>query len=140
MRNIFLTLLMGVVLASCGSTKGKDKVSENFKISILEVNNGTVKLECTEGCAWTELSWTKNNNRSQVINAYGMADESNEEINLSDDLPEFKFRIVPTDNGATLESLYGTAWKTLSFSCTSDCNHYVDFKGITTHNRSDSRR
>lgn len=132
MKNIVLLLFVAALTMSCGSNKDKNRVSQDFKIKFVSLKDAIVKLECTEGCAWKELSWSKNNNRPQAINAYGMISQD-EPINTKDKLPDFKILIEPTDNGATLESLNGTAWKKLSFSCInlSDCSQIVDFNGVT---------
>jgi hypothetical protein len=133
MKNLFLLLFLAAATISCNSKKDIVKVSNDFRIRFVSVSTATVKLECTQGCAWKELSWTRSNGTPQAINAYGMVmvDELNEPVNLKDDLPEFKFIVEPTDNGATLESLNGTAWKKLSFSCLTDCNQIVDYNGLT---------
>ncbi len=123
-------LILILFIVSCGSNKNGKKVSEKFAVKIVSVENGTVKLVCTEGCEWKELSWTKNNYRSQAIDAYGMVTNKNEAPNLKDKLPDFLIDIQPTDNGANLEGLRGTEWNRLSFACSGDCNQIVDNKGL----------
>jgi len=129
MKKIFFLIFIAAASLSCGSKKDKNKVSNDFRIKFVSLKDAVVKLECTQGCDWTELSWAKNNNRPQAINAYGLIN-NDEPVNLKDDLPDFKFIIEPTDNGATLESLNGTNWRKLSFSCLNDCNQWVDYNGL----------
>ncbi|PRP67324.1 hypothetical protein [Nonlabens agnitus] len=129
MKNILTLFAIALVLTSCGSKKDTNKVSRDFNIEILSIYNNEVKLKCTQGCKWTELAFELNNNESLGIDAYGITDPINTLADLSDDLPDFKFTMVKTDNGLTLERIRDTGWNKLSFACYRECNKRINYEG-----------
>jgi len=132
MKKILSLVAIATLMMSCGSKKDSDNTPKDFKINVISVKDGTVKLECTEGCAWEDLSWTRSNMQPQAINAYGMINNIDERVDENDRLPRFLFTIEPTDNGAILESIRGTSWDKLSFACLNDCNQMIDYEGLVS--------
>lgn len=49
----------------------------DFTITVERSDDG-VRLTCSEGCAWTELTWTAPADRPQAINEFGMTDAEEE--------------------------------------------------------------
>ncbi|SCY43978.1 hypothetical protein SAMN05192588_2902 [Nonlabens sp. Hel1_33_55] len=130
MKNIICLFLLTATLVSCGSKKNANEVSRDFNIEIVSVIDNDVKLKCTQGCAWTELSFTVNNYQPQGVDAYGMTSNTvNTLADVSDNLPDFKFTVAKTDNGLNLERIRDTGWNKLSFSCRSECNQRIDYEG-----------
>ena len=79
--NIFTiaVLLIAVFLVGAMSFSAfeEEKKSDlaNFEISIQKTADG-VKLKCSEGCAWKELSYNRSDkDHIQKINEYGMVTE-----------------------------------------------------------------
>jgi len=132
MKKIVGLFVITTLLMSCGSKKDTDRIPKDFTINIISVKDGTVKLECTEGCDWEDLSYTRSNMQPQAINAYGMVNNISEKKDRRDRFPRFLFTIEPTDNGAILESLAATKWDKLSFACLNDCNQKINYDGLVS--------
>ena len=49
----------------------------DFTITVERSEDG-VRLTCSEGCAWTELTWTAPPDRPQAVNEFGMTDAEEE--------------------------------------------------------------
>lgn len=130
LQTIFLTcLFMAISCKSLNSSKDYTALKP-FKIQI-EKNEEGIKLKCLQGCAWTELNFTKNNYQPQTINEFGMTDSSKEiSNNTVDNLPNFSFTIARTDKGIELVGKQGTAWKELEFGLVNYKPQLIDQKGM----------
>lgn len=69
----------------------------------------------------------------QSVNQYGMADEFIDISDENSDLSEFMFRIRKTAEGVSLKGEIGSAWATLSFTCTvNNCGQAINQFGMTS--------
>jgi len=130
MKKILGLLLVAIIATSCGSKKDVNQVSRDFTIEIASITNNEVKLKCTEGCAWTELAFPVTKYQPQGVDAYGMSGTINTLADVSDQLPDFKFSVEKTDNGAELRSIRDTGWNKLSISCIAECKEIINYDGI----------
>ena len=130
MKNILSIFLLSIIAVSCGSKKDINEVSKDFKIQITSVTENKISLECTEGCAWTELSFSVKKYQPQGVDAYGMTGITNTLADVSDRFPDFKFSIEKTDNGAELRSIRNTGWNKLSISCVAECGEMINYDGM----------
>ncbi len=97
--------------------KNQQLKPSDFKISIEKLTDTSVKLICTQGCAWKELTYSyKEENRLQAINALGMTTRDGDVDTTDKKLANFLFTIQSIENKLHLQGLKGTAWKDLSFS------------------------
>lgn len=49
----------------------------DFVITVERSEDG-IRMTCTKGCAWTELTWTSPVDNPQVVDEYGMTGEGGE--------------------------------------------------------------
>jgi len=108
------------------SQKGSEIETSKFLILIESYDNG-LKLTSPEGCAWTNLGFSLEINKWQLVNQYGMTNE-----NEDNDDSSFLFGVKRTSNGIELKGIKGTSWNKLSFSCVENkCHQYIDQDGMT---------
>ncbi|WP_435415478.1 M56 family metallopeptidase [Polaribacter aestuariivivens] len=99
------------------------KISE-FNITV-EKNDETIILKCTNGCAWTDVSFTLRKNKSQAVDKFGMTG-----ISEKSEKSDFKFIMTNNGNELNLKSSKGTAWITLNFSAENNKMAKLDQFGI----------
>jgi bla regulator protein BlaR1 len=80
----------------------------NFKITI-EKKDEIIKMKCTEGCTWTDLSFNLNKNKDQAIDKFGLTNSKNTKS-------DFMFIIQNKGKEFQLKSIKGAAWKELKFT------------------------
>ena len=102
-----------LALGLCSATVENDK---GFKIQISE-DDKTTKLTCEHGCAWKTLSFAKpSQNNVAVVDQFGKGSLDEVSTEEGSSLAAFSFTMVKEGDKYTLESLEGTAWKSLSFN------------------------
>lgn len=129
MKNIiilFLLLAASVQLHAQNS----DNVQE-FAITI-DQQGDELSLTCTEGCAWTTLSFDTGS--TKVVSSQGVrsTDEGRSMLNTK---PTFAFKVTKTADGLHFASISGTTWSELT--CSLDANHVqvIDHSGIKQRSR-----
>ena len=89
----------------------------NFTIR-LETSADEIKLTCSEGCAWKELSFsTSQKSDPQAIDPNGMTSWPRNQTHKDASLPDFLFTIKRTKEGVSLEGKEGVMWPSLTFDC-----------------------
>lgn len=108
-------LICVTVLLSCNLKKDKTEIKP-FRIQVIK-NEKEIKLECTEGCAWKKLKFSKNNYQPQFVDEFGMSNsKDNQSKQVDGNLAIFLFSILKTDEGIELKGDEGTAWESLNFT------------------------
>jgi len=106
-------LICTLVLMSFNMVSAQEDM-KSFHIEMQKTEKG-VKLKCTEGCAWTDLSFSLRDGATQMVSEYGMS-HSDAGKGGNESLANFQFSIVKTAMHVELVSLSGSAWKKLSFT------------------------
>ena len=101
----------------------------HFKI-LVETDKDEIRLTCTEGCAFTELSFTASQDRPQPVDYQGMSELKGSAKATIDGVADFLFTIMRTDKGIKLVGIRGVVWEDLSFSCNKECEQWIDEFGI----------
>jgi hypothetical protein len=126
---VTMIIIIGASSALFSQSNSKPKLTK-FLILIETTDNG-FKLKCTEGCAWTDLTFRIKADSSQLIDQYGMKSTCTKPEKDSK-LADFLFSIKKTSEGVSFEGLKGTSFTKLSFSCkTNLCHQYIDENGMT---------
>ena len=130
-----LPALSSIVLLSNIATSQTNAEPSNFKINV-GYEKEQLLLKCEYGCAWSELSFTLSEyDRIQFVNEMGMTsmeDEQNEQENLA----HFLFSFYKTTDKIKCESVFGTSWDEIQFSCSeSKCEAQVDNNGVFVKNQ-----
>jgi hypothetical protein len=103
------------------------------KFSILvETSPDEIKLTCSEGCAWKQLSFsTTAKNDPQAVDQFGMTTIPRQLLKEDALLANFLFTIKRTPEGVTLEGKEGTIWPSLTFDCPGGkCYRAIDGWGM----------
>lgn len=103
------------------------------KFSILvETSGDEIKLTCSDGCAWKQLSFSSSiKSDPQAVDQYGMTAIPRNPIKTESLLPNFLFTIKRTQEGVTLVGKEGTIWPSLTFDCTGGkCFRPIDGWGM----------
>ena len=113
----------------------KDEAYYNthFKISITK-NKDAYSMQCTEGCAWEELTFNLNRFTSQYINAFGVSGILPDKNETSDRLANFQFKMKEKSNQVQLTKLNGSHWEELSFSMQEGETYELTQNGILKQN------
>ncbi|MGC9355887.1 MAG: TonB family protein, partial [Mariniphaga sp.] len=101
-----------------------------FLLSI-EFKDNQFILHGLKGCAFTELTFSANNQMPVAVNEFGM---TSSEANNSADDTRFLFEIEKVDDLIKLTGKAGTAWKELTFSPASK-KHLVSEAGVSMANK-----
>jgi hypothetical protein len=104
------------------------------KFSILvETSPDEIKLTCSEGCAWKQLSFSSTvKSDPQAVDQFGMTTIPRQLLKEDALLANFLFTIKRTPEGVTLEGKEGTIWPSLTFDCPGgQCNRKIDGWGMT---------
>ncbi|GIV61076.1 MAG: hypothetical protein KatS3mg043_2165 [Rhodothermaceae bacterium] len=74
-----LTAVVILAVAAFQRPAGPSAEAElaDFTITVERSEDG-IRLTCSEGCAWTELTWTAPPDRPQTVNEFGMTDSEEE--------------------------------------------------------------
>lgn len=126
------SLVVILVLTVNWEIAGQDEDSTNFnefKINIERTGNG-FKMYSDAGSAWIDLEFKLGNNRTKVINQYGMTELANVSTKKDSKFTDYLFTISKTNNRITLIGIRGTAWKELSFSLQINDNQFINHLGM----------
>lgn len=103
-----------ILLGSCNNAN--NATLKPFQLKMEKTAEG-VKINCLQGCAWTELTFSKNEHQPQIIDEYGMVDAKKKNpVKESDQLADFSISVIKTQEGIELKGEKGTAWTELTFS------------------------
>lgn len=88
-----------------------------------------MKVKCKKGCGWSGVSFPLTDGKKQVIFTEGTG-EYHAEFYVPQDTAKFEIVVSATDDIVTLQSLKGTSWNDLYFTCkVLTCNTMVDNNG-----------
>jgi hypothetical protein len=137
LKKLIPTLLITVfVLSASTNLIAQEKKStdlKDFKVVVEKTEDG-LKMQSRKGSAWTELSFSINNDRLQAIDEYGMTALGQVSTNKGSNLADFLFTITKTKDGIVLKGIEGTAWTDLSFSLSENGRQAIDQFGMTKLN------
>jgi hypothetical protein len=102
---------------------------KDFKFLVETTENG-LKIQSFKGSAWTELTFSINNDRPQAIDEYGMAVLDKVSTKKDSNLADFLFTITKTEDGIILKGIEGTAWTDLSFLLSKNGRQAIDQFGM----------
>lgn len=125
------TLVLGLsnsALSQSNSEPGDFKITVGYE-------NQQLNLHCEYGCAWTELNFSLGqSSKPQFINEMGMTSKADEQTARTD-LAHFLFSFTRIENKISCESVFGTNWDLLEFSCPeATCNAEIDKSGVFVRN------
>lgn len=127
---VSITMFMSFnVIAQSNSSSVPFKITANYE-------NGELYLKCNSGCAWTDLSFTlKDSQNPQFINEMGMTSKKDEQ-KVNPNLDHFLFSFQKSGTRIKCESMLGTDWDQLDFSCTElSCRAIIDKSGVIVPNK-----
>jgi len=130
---LFALLILGTTARALAQGDVHVKVA---KFSILvETTPGEIKLTCSEGCAWKQLSFsTSISGDPQAVDQFGMTTIPRNALKEDPLLSNFLFTIKRTKEGVTLEGKEGTIWPSLTFDCPNgQCKRPIDGWGMSDH-------
>lgn len=84
---------------------------------IIENTKDGVKITDTNGCAFTELSFSINEGETKAIDQYGMRYTHDKRPNRSINATPFIIQIKKTKAGFLLKGIYGVSFRKLSLEC-----------------------
>lgn len=143
-KNATYLLLAGIFMILLPSNDSFAQEEKSIKVTPFEIyvtqTNEGVDLICDQGCAWKRLAFnTPNKYKPQGINQLGMTQISGAEQS-DDDTDNFLFTIQKTNEGVSLSSLNGTAWRSLSFSIKNGQKRKLTELGVELLPKSKSRK
>lgn len=126
----FMLLVVLLVFTGCSgiNSKADAKNLDGFKILIEKTDEG-IALKGMEGTAWTNLEFSSNPDKAQLVNERGMASVK-DAANSSDNLADFLIETSRTPEGVSLKGLEGTAWTNLSFTIAEGGRQMVSETGM----------
>jgi hypothetical protein len=127
-RSLVVILVLTVNWDIAGQEKDSANLNE-FKINIERTGNG-FKMYSDAGSAWIDLEFKLGNNRTKVINQYGMTELANVSTNKDSKFTDYLFTISRRNNRITVIGIKGTAWKELSFSLEINDNQFINHLGM----------
>jgi hypothetical protein len=110
--------------------KKKSTALKEFTI-VMESTDDGIKMECPKGSTWTKLSFTLNNDDSQAVDEYGMAELDNLSTEKGANLADYLFVVTKTKNKIILKGIEGTNWNVLSFDIPKNKKMAFDQDGVT---------
>ena len=125
-------ILVFVLITSCNQNTQEKKSTnlKDFKVVVENTENG-IKMQCVEGSAWIDLTFSVDKDQYQAIDEYGMAELGNISSEKNSNLADFLFTVMKTENGIALKGIEGTAWTDLSFSIAENAKQAIDQFGMT---------
>ncbi len=102
---------------------------KEFKIIVEKTEDG-IKMTCTKGCAWKELTFNLKVNKTQAIDEYGMTELNKNSSAHDPDLVNLLFTLTRTNEGIRLKGIEGTVWTDLSFSLPVNKKQAIDQSGM----------
>jgi hypothetical protein len=132
---LYALLLLGTSSRALAQEDVHVKVA---KFSILvETVGDEIKLSCSEGCAWKQLSFSSSVKKdAQAVDQFGMTTIPRNALKEDPLIANFLFTIKRTKEGVTLEGKEGTIWPSLTFDCPGGkCKHPIDGWGMADQKR-----
>lgn len=123
------TPLLVVIGLGCSSSPPATPAPtlSGFQIVVGMTEDG-IALQCTEGCAWRDLSFSARPYAAEVPVDYNGMTGSAENMRTSE---SFLFTVQKTDDGVRLRGIHGSAWTELSFKCApGTCRVSIDEMGM----------
>ncbi len=132
----FSVLLLMAVLSNLSFTSSITDELKKFSILVENTKTG-VKLTCTEGAAWKELSFSLKQDETQYVDQFGMTTLNQDGTTKDSRLANFLFTIKKTKDGFSYKGLKGTPWTELSYGgCpNSDCKQWIGEMGMEDSKR-----
>jgi hypothetical protein len=118
-----------MTLASAQATTTAPSKLGNFKLQVATVGD-TIKIKCTEGCSFSDLSFAKAVNSPQAVDYYGMTELKSTSGTKAGPGKDFMFTVARTSNGLKLVGVRGTAWEELNVNCRRECKRWADENGM----------
>jgi hypothetical protein len=133
---LFSILLHALLIfgTASGVVAQEDVYVEVARFSILiETSGDEIKLTCSDGCAWRQLSFSSSiKSDPQAVDQYGMTTLTRDMIKQDSLNGDFLFTIKRTQEGVTLEGKAGTMWPSLTFDCAGGkCSRPIDGWGVS---------
>ena len=100
----------------------------NFKL-LVATSGDTIKISCSEGCAFENLNFTAKPNTPQAVDYYGMTEMKSTTGTKAGPGKDFMFTVTRTGNGLKLTGIRGVAWEDLAVNCRRECRKWVDENG-----------
>jgi len=133
-KRVAAMLLVVLLLLTSGSKLiAQNKSSsdlKDFKISIEKTDNG-IKMYSLQGSAWINLNFRLADNKTQVIDEYGMTETGKPDSDKSPNLADYLFCITKTKDRIILTGIEGTAWRELSFILPKNGKQTINQYGMT---------
>ena len=130
-----ITLYALLILGAASSAVAQEDVHVKVaKFSILlEATPDEIKLTCSDGCAWKQLSFgTSVKGEPQAVDQFGMTTIPRNTLKEDPLISNFLFTIKRTKEGVTLEGKEGTIWPSLTFDYVGGkCVRLIDGWGVT---------
>lgn len=134
-----ITLLALLILGTSSRVFAQEDVHVKVaKFSILvETVGDEVKLSCSEGCAWKQLSFsTSVKGEPEAVDQFGMTTIPRNALKEDPNISNFLITIKRTNEGVTLEGKEGTIWPSLTFDCPDGkCMRPIDGWGMSDQKR-----
>jgi len=132
-----LTITLFALLIFGTSAKGVAQEDVHVKVAkfsiLLEATDDEIKLTCSDGCAWKQLSFgTSVKGEPQAVDQFGMTTIPRNTLKEDPLISNFLFTIKRTKEGVTLEGKEGTIWPSLTFDYVGGkCVRLIDGWGVT---------
>ena len=125
-RSIFYILILIALVAFLLSDQSKSLFgTKEFSIQI-ENTDSQIKLTCSEGCDWKTLSFSAEENQTQLIDNTGMSTSGGK----GSENAKFLFKIRKKKNAVFLKGMEGTAWTQMEFRLRDNESKTIDQDGI----------
>lgn len=122
---MFRALITVVALAVTSAT-AKTRTPADFSL-VLESTPTGWAARCDSGCRWHELSFSCEGACGAIVDGNGLVTAVTPRFDSS----AFRFRVERTGAEVRATARTGTAWRTLSWGCTTDrCRARVDAYGV----------
>jgi hypothetical protein len=119
-----------MLLAGSASTPAVQSHSSplaSFSIVVTAIPNGWA-ARCDSGCQWRAASFKCADACDANVDANGLVTVSTPRTEPT----AFSFRLAHTSDGVRAKSQIGTAWKTLTWSCSAEpCDARIDAHGVS---------
>ncbi|MES2307007.1 MAG: hypothetical protein V4558_16010 [Gemmatimonadota bacterium] len=126
MRALLLVAVVGLAAVSLMAAR-QPLPHDGFQVSVERTSSGW-RARCGAGCSWKELSSVCPGDCRTLIDANGVVSNVKEEKTDA----AFGFVITRTRKGWQAESIAGTSWKQVGWSCSvASCRASLDAAGVT---------
>jgi hypothetical protein len=91
-------------------------------------------MQSVKGSASIEVSFSLDKDLPQAVDEYGMAQLSNISKTKDQNIADYLFTIIKTDNGLEFKGIKGTVWTELIFTLATNKKQAIDPFGMTSLN------